>query len=174
MNIFDYSECNFCGKIYKGMFAQMRDGRVKCFDCNKPKKFKGIEIKTVDINEEDALEELVKDLLKKDLRRIYIPREESNNEGTSFMRDESGGIDPKVLYFQNNPIDLVTEAHDATYTAMQYLETGKAEYKEIAEDVIEKYLSMREKMFTEDEQKDIWNKIYSNEFKTLIKEVEME
>lgn len=172
MQIVEYSKCEDCGKAYKGKFLLTKEGRITCYDCENPIKVEKLEWKEVDMNEDAYLSELVVDIMKKDIKRIYIPRAEQGKDGTQFMRKDNGEIDLKVMYFQNNPMDLVQETHKYVYIALQYLEAGFTKYEDIANSIIDTYIELREKLFTEKEQEDLWSLIYSEEIFEIVKETE--
>lgn len=174
LNIYEYSRCDLCGKEYKGMFYLRKDGKVSCVDCNEPVEFKRLDVQKTTEKDTEVLNNLVIDLMKRDLNRIYIPRVESGKEVTDFMRNEDGTIDSRVIYFQNNPIDLVTTAHTTAYTALKYMESGKEEFKEVANEIVEDYLRLREVKFTNEEVTQLWDKLFSDEINRIIEEVENE
>src|SRR5699024_4013997 len=122
-----------------------RGGKVTCYDCKYPEKLQELQWEAVQATEEHVLSEIVKDLLKKDLKRIFVPLSERGVDELQSLRDKDGNIIPEKLYFQGNDIDFVIEAHKKAYISLEYMESGKNEYKEIASTVYNKYLSLREK-----------------------------
>lgn len=173
MNIYEYSRCERCEKSYKGKFKLDREGRVYCYDCDNPEVFSDIKYEEVDMVEDRIVSEIVKDLLKKDLERIYIPLSVEEKENMDFLRDESGNLDAEKVYFKGNPMELVMLAHKKAYKCLEYLETGNKEHQEEAESIVEKYLQMREDYFKKEKQDQFYDELHSKEAKEIEKEVGM-
>lgn len=169
MIIYEYATCNRCLKHYKGKFHWKASGEIVCDNCEEKKEYNTLAVKKTEINNNKTLEKIVKDLITKDVKRIYIPRSVANNQqNIDYLRDETGQIDPKALYFYNNPIDIVLKIHQAVYILLQYIDTGSQEYEDFAESIIEEYLLMRRKKFTTEELDRLQEKIYSETFYEIV------
>lgn len=172
MEIHELVKCKECGKMYKGQFQMGINGRVVCLDCKNPKKYHKVQWKNTNVEEEGFLEALVHDLMKKDLKRIYMPKVVTGEDETHFLRDKDNNIDPKKVYFQNNEIEFVLEMHDQAYIALSYMETGKKRYTETVTKVLDGYLEMRNKKFNREEVKELKDLIESNDMTQVRREVE--
>lgn len=171
MELFEYSTCDKCGKSYKGKFVVGNNGTVRCYDCDSPVEHDGIEFDHVDVTQDHLLSEIVKDLLIKDTKRIFIPKSESDLNELEFLRDEDGNIELDKLYFQGNTIELVLKAHKKAYKCLEYIESGQEKYKEKAENVLNKYLSMREVKFSKEEEDKFLGELENEEMKEIESEV---
>lgn len=152
MIICDYMVCQSCGSKYKGKFEVSRDGYTECMSCNDKIVFGDIEKEKVKLTEERMLGEVVKDLLIKDVKRIFIPKSDKDLNQLGFLRKEDGRLDEGKIYFKGNPIELVLLAHKKAYLCLEYLETGKEDLEEHAGYILNKYINLREKYLEEKEQ----------------------
>ena len=171
MVIFEYAKCDTCRKKYKGKFKVKPDGKLECVSCKDIEKVEGVKYQKLEDKSSEVTQEIVKELLKRDLNRIYLLRGE---EEVKKLRDENGGIDPKKLYFQNNNIELVMELHQAAYQALTYLEMGEGlEYRRFAQEVYNTYMNARYKKYNKEEEVIIWSLIRSKEMEEVSREVEV-
>lgn len=174
MYIYDNAQCSICQRAYKGKFKVQDGGDIICDDCGNITVIKGMEYKKVTEKDRDVIQEIVKDLLKKDLNRIFIANAEKDKDELYLLRDEEGNLDTRKVYFQNNNIELVLNLHSEAYKALTYLEMGEGkEYREFAQKIYDYYIQARHTKYSEEEVFEIWSILDSPEMKHISREVEM-
>src|SRR5699024_1404285 len=137
-------------------------GKVKCYDCERPEEFENIRMEKVDVTDDRLLKEVVRDLLIKDVRRIYDPKTEGANHKLDFMRNEDGTINVNKLYFQGNDIELVLLANKKAYTCLEYLEAGHTKHEDFANKVVTKYKDLREYKLSKKREKNFFEDLNSD------------
>lgn len=159
MIICDYMVCQECGSRYKGKFEVSREGITRCIECEDKVIFGGMEKEKVQLTEDRMLSVIVKDLLIKDVKRIFVPKSEKNENQLGFLRKDDGRLDEGKIYFKGNPIELVMLAHKKAYICLEYIETGKKDFKDYAGYILNKYINLREYYMEENEQKDFYEEL---------------
>lgn len=173
MIIYDKMQCDACKNEYKGVFKVSKEGNIGCQNCNEPIRLDKTTYKEVSLEEPKVTQEVVKDLLRKDLKRIYIAKVEEGKDALHKIRDENNNIDPAKMYFQNNKLDLILRMQRSAYAALKYMEAGEnLPYYAYAKKMYEQYISARNKRFTEDEEREIEVMLISDEMKEIMLEVE--
>jgi len=171
MNVFEYSKCVECGKEYRGKFYVDNNGSIKCYDCDRPEEFENIRMEKVKVTDERLLKEIVRDLLIKDVKRIYATKSAGANQQLDFMRKEDGTLDVNKLYFQGNDIELVLLANKKAYTCLEYIEAGHKRHETFADKIVKKYKGLREYKLSKKREKNFLEELNSDKMVEIENEV---
>lgn len=172
MEIYEVMRCDKCEERYRGKFKVGRSGKVSCYiSCDIKIKLEDITYKEVEL-EKAVLRETVKMMASRDIDMLYMEKREDGKDGTSALRDREGNIDPRKLYYQGNPIDLMIDLQDKAYKALTYIRMGQEEFIDVAENVYKLYIKAREHRYTVKELEYIEELITGEFMKCIESEVE--
>lgn len=173
MRVYAKMRCEECENEYKGLFLVQNNGRIVCYDCNKPVKLGKVGYERVSLQDQGVTQEVVKELLRKDLNRIYLTNVEEGKDELHKIRDENNNIDPAKMYFQNNDLELILRMQKSAYVSLTYMEAGNdLPYYKYAKKVFNKYMESRQRKFTKKEIREIEDLLVSGEMQEIEIEVE--
>lgn len=167
LNIFEYATCKLCGMSYRGEFIVELTGLVRCVDCKNPTTL-AEDIRWEETNGEDPerLYTRMFNMLMRDIQVLY-PQYEIGGESTVAKFYKNGEINAEKLYFMGNPLELADIAHTSAYDCLAYLDTGMDTYSDFAEKVVGRYMELRERKLSDEEESEFWDWLASEQMTTI-------
>lgn len=165
MRYIGYGKCADCDKEYYGEFKINMDGSITCKDCENIKKSnQKLEYRIAD-SRSDINRKLLM-FLREDLSILYPIYATADDDITSPFIHE-GKPDAKKMYYMGNDLKFVYKMRDIAYECVKYRDSNfddDDKYIEYADKIIQTYLDLRIRKFTEKQV---------NAFKRLVRKKEM-
>lgn len=172
MHIIERMTCDLCGATYKGHFEVTELGVLKCVDCENPHKEEELHLGHLDkpsniIHPKDdkLINTTYHTLLEGDMVNLF--NRGRLYDGKSLKEHiydyETQELLSHSVYFYNAPFKIVFKYRELAYMSLRYLdmygEDGElvndgdteAEYREIADKLVEMYEMLRVRQLTEEE-----------------------
>lgn len=165
MIIIDHFKCDVCGDSYKGRFKFTRKGKVECVNCDAKEKVTDIHWEQMQNDgdmDKKLLRSTVQGMLFDDVERIYRAESEDKEDYVKRFFDDDGEFNMKMLYFQQNPIDMVMEGQKLAYSALRYLEGNDTDFKDHAQRLVDVYKEFRERKLSDADVIKTWDIYFSS------------